>query len=174
VNTDFPSADGGIVELPSARGSRISADMPNIPGLRSCYDKTAGFVYFGRMLDKIRLHAAGKLPADYHPSLGIGLDGRCCEFLRVTYAEIKERTLAGGTDEEILAWALARGGDRTEAERTVWSRFMAKIGWRDERSPILQQRIVEYRLTGKPIETFFDLNDYDEGRDPVGTQAWLK
>lgn len=148
--------------------------MAYTPGLRSCYDKTGGLVYFGRMLDKIRLHAAGKLPADYHGNFGIGFDGRTCAFLRITHAEIKERTLAGGADEEILAWALAKGGARTEDERTIWSRFMMKIGWRDDRTPVLQQRIVEYGLVGKPIETFFDLNEYDEGRDPVATQAWLK
>ena len=39
--------------------------MPNIPGLRSCYDKVGRLIYFGRMLDKIRLHAAGQLPPDY-------------------------------------------------------------------------------------------------------------
>ncbi len=148
--------------------------MSNVPGLRSCYDKTGGLVYFGRMLDKIRLHAAGKLPADYHANVGIGFDARTCGFLRVPHEELKARTLAGGTDEEILAWALERGGPRTEDERNVWSRFMTKIGWRDDRAPVLKQRIAEYGLTGKPIETFFDLNEYDEGRDPVGTQAWLK
>ena len=35
--------------------------MPNIPGLRSTYAKVGRLVYFGRMLDKIRLHAAGQL-----------------------------------------------------------------------------------------------------------------
>ena len=35
----------------------------HIPGLRSPYDTVGGIVQFGRMLDKIRLHAAGKLPA---------------------------------------------------------------------------------------------------------------
>jgi hypothetical protein len=40
--------------------------MPNaIPGLRSCYDKVGRLIYFGRMLDKIRLHAAGQLPPEY-------------------------------------------------------------------------------------------------------------
>jgi gluconokinase len=148
--------------------------MPHVPGLRSCYDKTGGLVYFGRMLDKIRLQAAGKLPADYHANFGIGFDARCCSFLRVPHAELKAHTLTGGTDGEILAWALQRGGARTDDECYSWSRFMAKIGWRDDRTATLRQRIVEYGLTGKPIETFFDLNDYDEGRDPVGTQAWLK
>jgi len=38
-----------------------------IPELRSPYDKVDGLVYFGRMIDKIRLHTAGKLPAEYVP-----------------------------------------------------------------------------------------------------------
>ena len=37
-----------------------------VPGLRSSYDKVGGIVYFGRMLDKIRLNAADKLPKDYN------------------------------------------------------------------------------------------------------------
>jgi len=148
--------------------------MPHVPGLRSNYDKVGGLVYFGRMLDKIRLSTAGKLPADYQANLGIGFDARCCTFLRVAYADLKQRTLAGGEDEEILAWAFHKGGTRSADECNVWSRFMSKIGWRDDRTVVLKQRIVEFGLVGKPIETFFDLNEYDEGRDPVGTEAWLK
>ena len=41
------------------------------------------------------------------------------------------------------------------------------------RSAVLQERIRESGLEGKPIETLFDLIDYDEGRDPVASQAWL-
>ena len=51
----------------------------NVPGLRSAYDQVGGIVHFGRMLDKIRLHAAGKLPADYRENLGIGFDGAVCK-----------------------------------------------------------------------------------------------
>ena len=57
-----------------------------IPGLRSPSAVVDGLVYFGRMLDKIRLHAAGQLPAAYQANLGDAqtyvLDGRCCRFLR--------------------------------------------------------------------------------------------
>jgi gluconokinase len=148
--------------------------MPHVPGLRSNYDKVGRLVHFGRMLDKIRLHAAGQLPADYHGNLGIGFDGRTCAFLRVPYADVKARTLAGGTDEEILAWCFERGGARTDDECYIWCRFMAKVGWRDDRSATLRQRLVEYGLTAAPIETFFDLIEFDEGRNPVATQAWLK
>jgi len=145
-----------------------------VPGLRSNYEKTGGLVYIGRLLDKIRLHAAGQLPADYHANLGIGFDARACTFLRVAYADLTARTLAGGRDEEILAWCFERGGARTEDECLAWNSFMMKRGWRDEAAETLQKRIKAFGLEDKPIETFFDLNEYDEGRDPVGTSAWMK
>jgi len=147
--------------------------MPYVPGLRSCYARVGRLVYFGRMLDKIRLHAAGRLPADYHANLGIGFDGRTCAFLGVDYAALKAHVLAdGGSDEDVLAWCHARGGARTDAECELWCRFMMKLGWRDDRTPILRQRIAEFGLQGKPVETFFDLNDFDEERDPVARRAW--
>ena len=94
--------------------------MPHVPGLRSCYAKVGRLVYFGRMLDKIRLHAANQLPAEYVNNLGDGqlfqLDARTCRFFGVPYAELKVRTLQGGTDEEILAWFHARGTARTDEE----------------------------------------------------------
>jgi hypothetical protein len=150
--------------------------MPHVPGLRSCYAKVGRLIYFGRMLDKIRLHAGAKLPADYVPLLGdtqfYTLDGRCCRFLGVRYAEIKERTLQGGGDEDILAWVHARGSVRSDEECHMWNRFIAKLGWRDERSHLLPQRIMDSGLTGKPIETIIDHIEYDEGRDPVAERAW--
>jgi gluconokinase len=125
------------------------------------------------MLDKIRLHAKGALPADYHGNLGGGFDGRTCGFLRVAYSDIVAQVKQGGSDESVLSWAEAKGGPRTDDECNIWCRFMMKIGWRDDRTPVLKQRITEYGLTGQPIETFFDLNEFDEGRDPVSSQAWL-
>lgn len=152
--------------------------MPHVPGLRSCYSKVGRLVYFGRMLDKIRLHAAGNLPTAYIANLGDAqfyvLDGRCCRFLGVPYAELEARTLQGGTDEEILAWAHARGTARTDEECHMWNRFILKLGWRDERSAVLPQRIRDSGLDGKPIETVIDHIEFDEGRDPVAERAWEK
>jgi hypothetical protein len=152
--------------------------MPHVPGLRSCYAKVGRFVYFGRMLDKIRLQAAGKLPADYLANLGDDqfyvLDGRCCRFLGVRYAEIKTRTLEGGKDEDILGWVEARGTPRTDEECHMWNRFIVKLGWRDERSAVLPQRIHDSGLGDKPIETIIDHIEYDEGRNPVAERVWEK
>ncbi|HTO04380.1 MAG TPA: DUF5069 domain-containing protein [Opitutus sp.] len=147
--------------------------MPAISGLRSCYARVGRLVYFGRMLDKIRLHAAGTLPSDYHGNLGGGFDARCCTFLRVAYADIVDQVKQGSSDAAVLTWCEARGGPRTDDECNIWCRFMMKVGWRDDRTNVLKQRIIEYGLVGRPIETFFDLNEFDEDRDPVATQAWL-
>lgn len=153
--------------------------MPHVPGLRSPYAKVGRLVYFGRLLDKIRLHAAGRLPADYTANLGDEaqpnvFDARCCRFLGVRYADLRERTLAGGTDEEILAWAETRGRAHTDEECEIWNFFMAKRGWRDAGSALVQQRIQQFGLTGKPAQTMFDVLDYDEGRDPAAERPWEK
>ena len=54
-----------------------------IEGLKGCYEKTRGLFYFARMCSKIRLHAAGQLPPDYHTMFGHGFDGRTCRYLSV-------------------------------------------------------------------------------------------
>jgi hypothetical protein len=148
--------------------------MPHVPGLRSPYLKVGRLVYFGRMLDKIRLQARGALPpSDYAANLGKGFDARCCSFLRVSYDELKARVLAGDLDDEqLLAWCHERRGSRTDEECEVWNGFLMKRGWRDQAAEILAKRIRESGLEGKPIMTMFDYLDFDEGRDPVTARAW--
>lgn len=147
--------------------------MPHIPGLRSPYLKVGRLVYFGRMIDKIRLQAAGKLPPDYTENLGTGFDGRCVRFLRINYDELKNRTLAGDlSDLELFQWAEQTGGVRSDEECEVWSGFMMKRCFRDPGAEILTRRIRESGLEGKPIVTMFDYLDFDEGRDPVAAHAW--
>jgi hypothetical protein len=138
-----------------------------VEGLRSCYDKLGGIVYFGRMLDKIRLHAAGKLPSEYQQNLGTGFDGRCCNFLGVKYQDVVARMKLGGTDEDILQCCLESGRKLTDEEIEIWNGFMCKRGWRDESSGRLAQRLKESGLTGRTdIQTMFDYIDADEGREP--------
>lgn len=149
--------------------------MPSVPGLRSPYAKVGRLVYFGRMLDKIRLHARGALPAaDYAANLGKGFDGRCCNFLRVPYDELKAHVLspAAPDDAAALSWAEHHGGARSDEECEIWNGFMMKRGWRDPGAEILAKRIAESALGEKPILTMFDYLDFDEGRDPVTPRLW--
>jgi gluconokinase len=143
--------------------------MPNVPGVRSPYVKVGRFYYFGRMLDKIRVHAAGGLPPEYQANLGgrnpNGFDARLCRFLRADYEDLRRRALAGEPDEAILAAVVAASG-RSEEECDIWNAYLSKRGWRDERSAALRQLAADSGLADRPIATFFDYFDYDEGRVP--------
>jgi len=136
-----------------------------IPGLRSPHDTVNGLVYFGRMLDKIRLHQAGKLSPDYIENLGTGFDERCCHWLRVAYGDLKARVLEGGSDEEIFAWAQKNGRALQADEVEVWNGFMKKRGWNDEVSERLAFRLKEANASHRTdIQTMFQFIDFDEGR----------
>src|SRR5437764_7063165 len=80
------------------------------------YKKTKGLIYFAIMLDKIRLHAAGRLAPGYF--VGVEdptfFDARCTRFLGVNYDELVDRTLKGGSDEDILEWCFWRGRQRND------------------------------------------------------------
>ena len=126
--------------------------MPHVPGLRSVYAKVGRLVYFGRMLDKIRLAAVGKLPEGWQPMRGDGMKGsfdwRCCQFLKVSYASIEAETLKG-------------------AKMDVWNAFMTKRGWRDAGTQRLNERLAEIGLPPGTVQTMFEFIDLDEGRTKV-------
>ena len=134
---------------------------------RSPSEKVGGLFYFGRMLDKIRLHAKSELPSDYHANLGKGFDEKCVKFLRVDYDELLERVKQGGTDDEILKWCFAVGRKPTEDDIYVWNEFMRKRGWNDEVSEMVIRRKTEAGMTDRSdIQTSFQFIDADEGRLP--------
>src|SRR5438045_3025676 len=93
-------------------------------------DVAGGMSYFPRMLDKIRLHARGELPEQYHENMGRmrTADAVCCNFLRVKYPELVDRVKQGGTDEEILQWCYENGRPLNEGDLLIWNEFMKKFG----------------------------------------------
>lgn len=138
-----------------------------IAGLPSPYDEVGGLVYFSRMIAKIRLHAAGLLPPEYHENRGIGFDGRCVRFLGVEYDALKVEVLRGETsDEVLLEWCFEQGRRPTQEEIEIWNGFLMKRGWRDGSRALLERRIKDAGLgEGElQIETMFDFIDIDEGR----------
>ena len=136
------------------------------------YKETKGLVYFARMLDKIRLKAKGELPDGYftgpEPDDTV-FDARCSRFLGVNYDELRERTLKGGSDEEILEWCFENGRRRTEEEIEIWNSFVLKRGWRDAGSEDLAATKKEAGFGDRDdIQTWVDFHDADEGRKPGG------
>jgi gluconokinase len=139
-----------------------------IPGLRSPYDQVKGVVYFGRMLDKIRLAATGKLPEGWQAARGCNMkgsfDSRCCKFLQIDYAALEGETLKGGSDDSLIEWAFAHGRRPAEDEIEAWNAFMTKRGWRDGGTQRLNERLAEIGLPPGTVQTMFDFIDLDEGR----------
>jgi len=124
-------------------------------------------VYFPRMLDKIRLLAAGELPPDYHANLGRAMDQRTCRFLHVEYATVAEQVRAGATDEEIWRWCAQHGRVLNEVDLMIYNGFSIKRGLKDEVSEELEKFKKTSGLAGRAdIQTLFDYFDADEKRRP--------
>ena len=138
-----------------------------VENLRSPYDKVRGLYNFGRMLDKIRLRTAGKLPPDYVPNCGAHNDAKTCAFLQTNYDALVQRVLEGGSDEEIADWCFSHGRRPADQEIEMYNEYMRKLGWRDQLSNRIQQRKKESGFGGRDdIQTSFDYIEMDEGRDP--------
>lgn len=132
---------------------------------RSPKDEIDGLLYFPRLCEKVRLHAAGELDEAYHANLGAGMDLWTCEFLGVLYEELAEQVRAGATDEQALQWAKRHGKRRPQCEVEWWKAYMRGRGFRDDFADRLVERKKEAGLEGRDdILTFMDFIDADEGR----------
>ena len=137
-----------------------------IDGIKGCFEKTHGMFYFARMCSKIRLHAQGKLPKEYHEMIGQGFDGRTCRYLRVRYEDVRDQVLSGKPDAEVLEWCFGTGRRPTDEEVLIYNSFMSKRGWRDdETDDFIPEQIKKYGLSdGGKVLTDFDLIEMDEER----------
>jgi hypothetical protein len=138
---------------------------------RSPRDTVGGIAVFGRILDKIRYFAReGSLPEGYHLGFIEGsrtFDDRVCRFLGVSFEALTQRTLEGGSDEEVLEWSFQNGRKPDAEQIEIWNGFMNKRGWRDAASNGLQNQKEEAGLGHRDdIVVFFDLMDVEEGRKP--------
>ena len=134
---------------------------------RSPFQKESGLHHFARMLDKIRLHQAGRLPEEYHPNFGsrTGLDGHLCGFLGVEHAEVFERVREGGSDEDVVRWCFQRGLRPNKMQIRIWNEFPRKFEWNDASSKFLPRMKQEDGLEHRTdIVITFELIDLREGR----------
>lgn len=134
--------------------------------IRSAAATVGDIFVFGRVLDKIRLDAQGLLPPGYHVGVIAGkktFDDRLCRFLGVSFEALRERTLQGGSDEEILEWCFANGRRPDPEQIEIWNGFMQKRGWNDAASAGLEQQKAAAGLADRSdIQTFFALFDAEE------------
>lgn len=132
---------------------------------RSPREEIQGIVYFGRMIDKMRLMNAGELHPDLHANLGKHFDERCANFLGVRYEDLAGCIKAGLTDNDALTWCFENGTRPTEEQIEIWNAFMTKRAWNDVATEILIRRKKENGFENRDdIQTMFDYIDADEGR----------
>jgi hypothetical protein len=89
-----------------------------------------GIAHLGRFIDKIRLRSQGQIQ-DYN-YITVGFDQYLVDFLGIDAKAFEQRVLAGGTDEELLAWVKANGRKPTDQEITQWSQGLLASGPKDE------------------------------------------
>ncbi len=148
----------------TAGGGKVRTAM-SFP-IRSAREQTAGIYVFARILDKIRLHAEGRLPQGYHVGVIPGnrtFDDRVCKFLGVSFEALQARTLEGGTDGEVMDWCFENGARPTAEQIEIWNGFMFKRGWRDTSG--FDKDKADAGFADRPeVMTYFDLFDAEEGR----------
>ncbi len=78
---------------------------------------------------------------------------------------MRDRVLAGGSDEEILEWCCENGRRLNKGDLTVWNGFASKLGWNDFATPTWEEAKRKNNIAHRTdIVTIPELIDLDEGR----------
>jgi Domain of unknown function (DUF5069) len=124
-----------------------------------------GWVYLPRFIDKIRLHLAGKLHADYQENFTKGFDGQWLKHAGVTAEQMIEVVKHSVTDGQVADW-VAKHVKKSDAEKAAFREFVLKRGTEGgETTERLNMRKKESGLAHRDdIKTFVDYIDADEKR----------
>jgi Domain of unknown function (DUF5069) len=140
--------------------------MSDIIHPRSPRETMDGWKYLPRYIDKIRLHLAGKLHADYQENLGKGFDGMWLKAAGVTHAQMVEVVKHSITDGEVCDW-VRQNVKRTPAEKAAhWQDVFSRPKAGDEAAIArLKMRKEQAGIPNRDdIKTFADFLDADEKR----------
>ena len=137
---------------------------------RSAKLMLGGIAHLARFIDKIRLRHAGKIQ-DYN-YITVGFDKYLIELLQIEPEQLEKKVLAGGTDEEILAWVKMNAGAFTDDDLKQWNERVLSGGPKDEAArQRFQNRLAEVAAKrGLAVETlghvtaWSDIIELDEGR----------
>jgi hypothetical protein len=137
---------------------------------RSPKSLLGGIAHLGRFIDKIRLRHAGQIQ-DYN-YITVGFDKHLVDFLQIDPKAFEQRVLAGGADEELLAWVTANGKAATEAEIRLFTRNLLRAKPEDDGAHQRFQGRLQDIATKRgvpvaslpPVHTWADVIELDEER----------
>lgn len=140
--------------------------MSNVIYPRSPRETMDGWMYLPRYVDKIRLHLAGKLPADYQANFGKGFDEMWLAAAGVKHEQFIEVVKNSITDGQVCDWVrqnVKRSPAQKAAHRDdILSRPLADNAAAVER---FKMRKAEAGVAHRDdIRSFVDCIDADEKR----------
>jgi hypothetical protein len=89
-----------------------------------------GIAHLARFIDKIRLRHVGHIQ-DYN-YITVGFDKHLIDFLKIDANAFEARVLAGGSDQEFLAWIRTHGEPRTPEEVSQWNDMLLSSRPKDD------------------------------------------
>ena len=140
--------------------------MSDIIYPRSPRETMDGWPHLPRYIDKIRLHLAGKLHADYQPNFGKGFDGGWLKAAGVTHEQMIEVVKKSVTDGEVCDW-VRRNVKKTAADKAALLQHMLNYPSPDdaEGQARLKMRKEQAGISHRDdIKGFVDFIDADEKR----------
>ncbi len=132
---------------------------------RSPRETMCGWVHLPRFIDKIRLHLAGRLPAEYQANFTKGFDGYWLKAAGVSAEQMIEVVKNSITDGQVADW-VAQHVKKSAAEKAAFNEFVLKRGsGGDDMSERLKMRKAEAGIGHRDdIQCFVDFIDADEKR----------
>lgn len=133
---------------------------------RSPRETMCGWAYLPRLIDKIRLHLAGKLHADYQANFGKGFDALWLERAGLNLEPLIEVVRGSITDGEVADWVL-KNVRKTEADKKAHAERLLGSPPADDAAAQarLQMRKEQAGVAHRDdIRTFVDVIDADEKR----------
>ena len=171
----------GEVDMP--RWATDNSPMSNIIYPRSPRETMDGWSYLPRYLDKIRLHLAGKLHADYQENLGKGFDGMWLKYAGVKHEQMIEVVKNSVTDGEVCDWVrrnvkksitdgevcdwVRRNVKKSPAEKAAHRNDMLSRPKADDTEALARLKMRKEQCGGAhrdDVKTFVDVIDLDEKR----------
>ena len=133
---------------------------------RSPRETMNGWSYLPRYIDKIRLHLAGKLHADYQKNLGKGFDCMWLKCAGVTHEQMMEVVKKSITDGEVCDW-VRQNVKKSAVEKAAHLKDMLSRPLAGDAPAVarLQMRKQECGAGSRDdIKCFVDVIDADEKR----------
>jgi hypothetical protein len=133
---------------------------------RSPRETMCGWTHLPRFVDKIRLHLADKLHADYQANLCKGFDGRWLDAAGVDSKEFIEVVRNSTTDGQVCDWVRTHV-QKPESAKTAHREWMLNHPKKDdaESQARLKMRKEQAGIAHRDdIQSFVDFIDADEKR----------